>query len=563
MTRNCTQCNGTFEVTKDDLAFYDKVSPIIGGVKLQIPPPTLCPDCRFMRRLTERNARNLYKRTCDLTGKKFISPYHSHHPFPVYHPDIWWSDQWDELQYGRDVDFSRPFFPQFKELLESVPHQGQFVIGGTMENSDYVNCAGNLKDCYLITETDHNEHCYYGNRLFFNTYMIDCSNCYESELCYECIDCIKCYNLRFSEDCQGCSESSFLKNCISCRDCIGCINQRQKQYMILNRQCSREQYEGEKQALKLNTQQGIEAIRAKADAFCLTQPQKAVQTEHNQNCTGNHLYDSKNSFECFDCKDLEDCTRCARVFGVKSSMDYTSWGDQSELMYQCAACGDHAYNLKFCTTCTTNNADLEYCAHCTGCRHCFGCVGMRRKEYCIFNTQYEKSEFERLRETLIAHMQETGEWGEFFPKDMSPFGYNETIAMEYFPLTKVEACGRGYKWHEEERDLPDAPRVIAAEQLPQTVAEVPDAVLDWAVLCMATHRPFRITKQELRMYRRFDLPIPRCHPDERHRHRMLRRPNITLVDRTCTKCKRAIRTSYAPDRPEIVYCERCYLETVY
>ena len=33
-------------------------------------------------------------------------------------------------------------------------------------------------------------------------------------------------------------------------------------------------------------------------------------------------------------------------------------------------------------------------------------------------------------------MQKTGEWGEFFPASFSPFGYNETVAQEYFPLNR-------------------------------------------------------------------------------------------------------------------------------
>ena len=35
-------------------------------------------------------------------------------------------------------------------------------------------------------------------------------------------------------------------------------------------------------------------------------------------------------------------------------------------------------------------------------------------------------------------MKSTGEWGEFFPHEMSPFGYNETVAQEYFPMTEDE-----------------------------------------------------------------------------------------------------------------------------
>jgi hypothetical protein len=35
-------------------------------------------------------------------------------------------------------------------------------------------------------------------------------------------------------------------------------------------------------------------------------------------------------------------------------------------------------------------------------------------------------------------MRITNEWGEFFPTWLSPFGYNETVANEYYPLSEVE-----------------------------------------------------------------------------------------------------------------------------
>ena len=30
------------------------------------------------------------------------------------------------------------------------------------------------------------------------------------------------------------------------------------------------------------------------------------------------------------------------------------------------------------------------------------------------------------------------EWGEFFPSSISPFGYNETVAQDYYPMTREE-----------------------------------------------------------------------------------------------------------------------------
>ncbi|MEK7217873.1 MAG: hypothetical protein AAB728_00230 [Patescibacteria group bacterium] len=555
MSYTCRECGQGYEVTDTERAFQKEMG---------VPAPRSCPACRLMRRMNERNARKLYWRTCDATSKRILSQYHSDHTFPVYSPEAWWGDTWDGLDYGQDIDFGKPFFPQFQALKNRVPHQARFVIGSTMENSEYTNCAGFMKNCYLCFEADYNEDCEYSNRIYHCKDMVDCSNCYESEVCYESVDCVAGNRLFYSQDCQNCSESLFLKNCIGCSDCIGCINQRQKKYMILNEQLTKEEYEKRASSLELNTVEGREAFRKQCTAFFLTQPQKAVQAERNENCVGDHLFDSKNSTDCLDCKDLEDCMHCAKVaMGVKACVDYTSWGDKAERLYQCAACGNNAFNLMFCTTCTTNNSDLAYCDGCTGCGNCFGCVGLKKKQNCILNRQYTKKHYEELVPQLIHVMRKHGEYGEFFPKDVCPYGYNETIAMEYFPLTKAEAVKRGYKWRDEREEKPDVPKVIPAAQLPSAVTDVPDDVLNWAITSEETGRPFRITKQELLFYRANDIPLPRFHPEERHEQRLLLRPPRKLWERNCAKCGKNIPSTYAPERPEIMFCEECYLAAVY
>src|SRR3989344_1755862 len=391
MQKTCTHCFASFEIPEDERAFHKE---------MDVDPPKQCPHCRFVRRLNERNARNLYKRKCDLTGREFISPY-SDVVFPVYHPDEWISDKWDEMKYAQEIDWNKPFFDQIKVLFDTVPRQGQFICPGTLENCDYTNCIGYSKDCYLIAEADYNEKVMYSNRVFHNQFFVDCSNVFESELCYECFDATKCHSCRYCIDCDNCSDSYFLKCCLSCRDCIGCINQRQKRFMIFNEQLDEPTYKQRKKELQLNAHSGIKTTGKKATEFWLTQPHKYVQIEQTQNCSGDHLYKSKNAHMCADCTDLEDCKYCARVFSVKSAIDYTSWGDKSERIYWTASCGDNGYNLRFCGTCTTNVSDLTYCSNCTSCKDCFGCMGMRKKRYCILNKQYSKEEYESLVPKLI------------------------------------------------------------------------------------------------------------------------------------------------------------------
>lgn len=154
MMHTCRECRQSFEISAADLKFYDHISPVFQEKKYLVPPPTLCPDCRQQRRIVWRNERKLYKRSCDLCQKNMLSMFSDTVPFPVYCVHCWWSDRWNPLEYAQDFDFSKPFFEQFAALSKKVPHLGLSVLQESMENSEYCNHAGYLKDCYLIVNSD-------------------------------------------------------------------------------------------------------------------------------------------------------------------------------------------------------------------------------------------------------------------------------------------------------------------------------------------------------------------------------------------------------------------------
>jgi hypothetical protein len=72
-------------------------------------------------------------------------------------------------------------------------------------------------------------------------------------------------------------------------------------------------------------------------------------------------------------------------------------------------------------------------------KDCFGCVGLKNKQYCIFNKQYTKEAYIETVQRLIEHMQTLGEWGRFSPQEHAPFSYNESVAQTYFPLDASQA----------------------------------------------------------------------------------------------------------------------------
>jgi hypothetical protein len=146
MNKTCAHswCGKSFEITPFDLEYYEKVAPKFQGMEMQIPLPETCPSCRQQQRMSFRNEWNFYHRPCDLTGQKMLSIYSPDKPYKVYEQSVWWSDQFDPLAYGRDFNFSRPFFEQWQELSLAVPRAS--IHNAKCENSEYTNYSSENKN---------------------------------------------------------------------------------------------------------------------------------------------------------------------------------------------------------------------------------------------------------------------------------------------------------------------------------------------------------------------------------------------------------------------------------
>ena len=549
--KTCPNCSTPFEISSADQAFYKK---------LEVPEPTLCPSCRQQRRLSWRNERSFSHRKCDLSGKQMISMYSANKPFKVFNQEEWWSDRWDPLAYGREFDFSRPFFDQLAELMKEVPRIN--LMNTNHENSEYCNYAIRNKNSYLLFTSGENEDGLYSNRCFQNETICDCSNLAKCELCYETIDSENCYRCSWVENSSGCSDCSFcfdMKNCQNCLACFGLVN---KKFCIGNKQFSEEEYKkisaellNDIDKLKKNFQQQKSAV-----VRCFT------CGINNENSTGDYNYNCKNAKHCFEVTGLEDCQYVSSATKLKDCCDVDN-DDNSELVYE--ACGSESnYFHRFNESCWFD----KYCTYCSLCfysENCFGCVGLKRKKYCILNKQYTKEEYEALVPKIIKQMsgpalrssaKQSEGWGEFFPTSLSPFGYNETMARDYYPMTRAEVLKYGWKW-QDSGDQTDyqGPKV----EIPSDIKAVTNEIIGKILICEKSGRPYKVIQQELGFYRNMSLPIPRMCPEQRYLDRLSRRNPRKLWSRQCTKCETAISTSYSPERPEKVYCEKCYLETIY
>ena len=568
MSPTCQNCKTPFTIEPEDFVFYEKFG---------VPEPKMCPSCRAERRLMFRNERVFYKRSCSMCGKEHISMYSPNKPYTVYCHDCWFSDKWDPLSYGRAYDPQRPFCEQFQELWRAVPKLSLIYVNSV--NSEYVNISADNKDCYMIVESSNNEscsHCYWIQEC---KDCVDTSFSHRTQLSYEADDCYSSYRLAYGKGCEDCHDGYFLLDCRGSSNCIGCVNLRQKQYCIFNEQKTKEEYEKFLAEARLDTASGVERLQKQFAAFVATQPRKYAEIFMADNCSGNYINNAKNCRSCFHCYDAENSKYGVHVWrNAKDCMDCDTAGRGAELIYNSMNCGiDTAHYIcsSTCWTCTY----MQYSYYCFNSNNCFGSAGLQKKNYCILNKQYAKEEYEKLVLQIVHDMKRRGEYGEFFPPEVSTFGYNESAAQEQFPLTKEEALSRGLKWEDHPRGT-FGKETKQWSDMPDSIADVKEGdVLQQVFACTACTKNYLVIPSEFTFYKRLSIPLPRLCPDCRHARRFQNRGPNKLWHRTCTcagtesqngayqntgkhqhngPCPNEFETSYAPDRPEIVYCEQCY-----
>ncbi len=564
----CANCNTTFDILAEDFDFYSKI---------QVPPPTLCPECRLKRRLSWRNDWHLFKKTDERTGEKIFSLYPEESPVKIYDKEYWMSDAWDPMDHGRDFDFNRPFFEQWQELFHSVPLPAHPIMNAV--NSQYCTNANDIKNCYLVRGASFTEDSAYviwdqGSKQCFDSHMTN-----RCELSYGNINTIECYRTFFSVDCEKCHEMTLSKDCVGCNDCFGSIGLRSKSYHIFNQPYSKEEYFAKIAEMNLGSRKSFDTAREEAYKHWKTFPHKFMHGGQNVNVSGDYIYESKNAKDCYRVRGTEDSKYIQNILTgpVKDCYDYSNYGDNAELVYESMVMGTGVSNVKFCAEGYPNASFMEYSVHCSNASYLFGCVSLRNKKYCILNKQYSKEEYEALVPKIIEHMETTGEYGEFFPSSMSPFPYYATQAHEFFPLTETEATEKGLVWYPIAKQQYTI--TIPAENLADNIQDADKTILDQVIECAhkesCTHEctgAFRMIETEFDFCKRMNIPLPNLCPNCRHYERLALRNVPKLHTRTCScdisghshsgACSNTFETTYSPNRPEKVYCEQCYQKEI-
>src|SRR3989344_3357405 len=128
------------------------------------------------------------------------------------------------------------------------------------------------------------------------------------------------------------------------------------------------------------------------------------------------------------------------------------------------------------------------------------------------------------------------EYGEFFPVELSPFRYNESMAMAFFPLTRDEALAKRFAWREPpQRNYKVGGDIVACAHGGSCNENCTEA--------------FRVMPYEVHLCKTLVVSLPTMCPNCRFAEQIRALSFFHLYHRACTRCGKDVETSYAPERP--------------
>lgn len=548
--RICVLTGEKWLMTDEEIGWYKKFN---------VPPSKLAPETRRRFLFGFPVGLAAWYKTHAETGQKILSCVHQDSLFKIL-PDKEWVDR-DFSRIEPVLEANQSFFEQFKKMAYTIP------VAARRDDGSNINTLGFhvllCQDSYLMFCSGSMKHC------FNSAFSFDCEESVEvlnSVGCFNSAYLSRVFNSNnciFSLESRGCDQCAFLFDCRNCRDCFGATNKQNKQYMFFNEQLSKEEYQKRISQIDLSSSGQFEIQKNKFWELLKT----AVWPE-NFNIGG---IDSTGEY-------LENCVRCHHEYNSIKSTDgffsaisfefnnsafslRISWG--SDTYYSCDT--NASNNIKFCFR-VWNGRNMEYCMDCMNCENCFGCFGLQRKKYHIFNVLYSEDEYWLKVDEIKCAMLERGEYGEFFPAAFSAVGFQFSMGDAFFGYSQDELQKLNVPIFD-----PNNSAVVVSDEIKisdEILSNVlPDSSLDikvddfvgWPILDSNLGRKYSITSDELALYRRLRLPLPRQHFLTRLSD-LIRMSNFAVSEAVeCDNCKKSIVTyKNATFLERRVLCNRCY-----
>ena len=541
-----------WELTEEEIKWYRKFN---------VPPATLSPVTRLKMLLGFATGISIWWNKDCKTNEPILSFMHPDIPIPCMNDKDWWVS---DFSHDQAIDFDLPFFDQMRTLIQKTPYCAS-RDDGSNKNSVAVDML-NTEDSYMVFGGNQCRRLTYSALLFDTEDSIDTTNIWLSRNCYASNRIKRCFECKSCIECFDCMNSAFLFDCRNCENCFGGVNLRNRKFVFFGEQLKEEEYKKRVAEFDLSCSSVFEELRSRfhkmitedavwPEAFWSGAEdsqgeylEKSVRVKH-----GYWLMRCADSFWCWVNDDLKNSAFCA----------WDGWGGNA---YNCNGLV-YVDNMKFCDQCW-NSSSLEYCYNCHNCEFCFGCVGLQRKKYCVYNKQYTEEEYWQLVDELKCKMLDRGEYGEYFPADLSPMGMQFSIGAEFLGYSDQELERYGaLKLDPKKGNVlaphkVDATNAIAVDQIPDCLSDV-DAkqLVGKPIYDAELGRPYSVLPREFEFYKKQGLPFPREHFLTRLRN-LLRTSNTPLTELSkCHECSKEItvhKNQMFPKRK--IYCRECYLK---
>lgn len=515
-----------------------------------------CGLCIFKMHGNYFNDKNLYHRKDDFSGNPIISLYHQSLPWKVMDVKDYKKKVIDDFGFDYWLEISDDIIGDYKKLHSSFPRPSRLVYP-SVENSDYSSHIGWWKNMYLTYCAFIDvEDIYYSLRVIwkcqdvYNSYNIidTCANIFSSATISKSYDIFYSYNVVSSQSIW------WWRDMNNCQECLFSCNQVNSNYKIFNVQYSKEEYEKIKADImeRIKDQKQFDFLNKKYEEFLeKNYIRQAINMNRCEKVVGESTFDSKNTVNSFGCNAMEDCINVWNGWDNvddhnKNIFHSTEFGTDCENIIWSYSFGCWVYNTFFSSMIQSNSKNIYYCNDIESSEECMFSIGLKNKKYCILNKQYSKEEYFKEKEKIIKQLQKRWEWWAHIWWEISDFAYNDSMAYDYFKVHRViYADGReeiidnlatgtitilsddfisdavldlwwkekiNIRWRTKdiEVNVPEAMDSLQAKDLP-SIDKADESILEKAIICEETGRPYRIVKKELEFLKKKWLPIPRVH----------------------------------------------------
>lgn len=423
-------------------------------------------------------------------------------------------------EYGElmiDIDEDASFFDQYFQFWKSISKPMQIVFFSDNENSQWSDNVFGVKNAYLSNNIGSgSENILYSVDVYptgvnvLNSFSV----WYNTSNVYQSVSVRESSNVFFSKNIMWSSDIRYSSNLIGCHFCIACDGLINQSYCIQNQHYTPEEYEKRKTDILFSLYKDPSAY-----------DKLKVGIINSYNVTWAWLLNCNNVENGYLLKYI-DVAKNVYIGdggdGTKNCIACIDFGLQSIDMYGCALVWYNSSQC-YCTTQLATCNNVYYCYDIQNSSFCLWCIGLRNKQYCIFNKQYTKEERYQKVDRIFTKMYNDWILGDFFPGSINPFYFNDTAAYLIDPsFTKEEVTKLGYLWRDEpiKVDIPTGLEVVKTSELSQYEwfengrwIINPDILKK--VITDEEWNSYRIVKMEYDFLVKYSLPLPRKHWLER------------------------------------------------